>query len=268
MSFTVPERLSLELSRLCAKACDFCYNGSEPGSEQAWRPDEVVGFAESLIEHGLKALSIGGGEPLQYEGLESIFDALRGRVFLSMTSNGLLLDDQLSRVSKLSPQKMHLSIHYPSRAPEVTRVIRQVIELRRIGIPSGVNLLVRHSDLEAATKVRGQLWDAGIRNDSIMFLPMRGSDTPTPDEIAALAGAPFQSMTCLNECGRSPRFCSIGADKSVAHCSYTQERRVLTRLNAAGLSEALRGLGLAFCGDGEPQMPAQSLLSARSLLRP
>lgn len=268
MSFTVPERLSLEVSRLCAKACDFCYNGSEPGSEQAWRPDEVVGFAESLIEHGLKALSIGGGEPLQYEGLETIFDALRGRVFLSMTSNGLLLDEQLSRVSKLSPQKMHLSIHYPSRAPEVTRVIRQVVELRRLGIPSGVNLLVRRSDLEAATTVRAQLWDAGILNDSIMFLPMRGSDTPSPDEIAALAGAPFQSMTCLSKCGRSPRFCSIGADKSVGHCSYTQERRVLKELNAKGLHDALHGLGLVFCGDGEPQMPAQTLRLASSLLRP
>lgn len=267
MSFAVPERLSLELSRLCAKACDFCYNGSEPGSDQAWRPDEVVSFAESLIEHGLKALSIGGGEPLQYEGLETIFDALRGRVFLSMTSNGLLLDDQLSRVSKLSPQKMHLSIHYPSRASEVTRVVRQVIELRRIGIPSGVNLLLRRSELEAAASVRARLWDAGIHNDSIMFLPMRGSDTPSAQEVATLAGAPFQSMTCLSECGRSPRFCSVGADKSVAHCSYTQERRVLKELSAKGLHEALHGLGLVFCGDGEPKMPAQSLLSAGSLLR-
>ena len=184
-----------------------------------------------------------------------------------MTSNGLLLDSQLSRVSKLSPQKMHLRIHYPSRAPEVTRVIRQVVEVRRLGIPSGVNLLVRRSDLEAAASVRAQLWDAGIFNDSIMFLPMRGSDTPSPGEVAAVAGAPFQSMTCLNECGRSPRFCSIGADKSVAYCSYTQERRVLKELNAKGLHDALHGLGLVFCGDGEPRMPAQTLLPARSLAR-
>lgn len=95
LSVAVPERVSLELSRLCAKACDFCYNGSDPGSAEAWLPGEVIGFADSLIEHGLKALSLGGGEPLQYDGLEAIFAALRGRAFLSMTTNGLLLDEQL-----------------------------------------------------------------------------------------------------------------------------------------------------------------------------
>lgn len=162
---------------------------------------------------------------------------------------------------------MHLSIHYPSRSSEVMRVIRQVIELRRLGIPSGVNLLVRRSGLEDATAVRAQLWDAGIRNDAIMFLPMRGRDTPSPAQLAAVAAAPFQSMTCLSECGRSPRFCSVGADKSVAHCSYTQERRLLKELSAKGLHDALHGLGLVFCGDGEPQMPAQSLLAPQSIVR-
>ena len=91
--------------------------------------------------------------------------------------------------------------------------------------------------------------DAGIGNDRIVYLPMRGRDTPTPDELADVAGrTPFQSMTCLTACGPSPRFCSIGWDKSVAWCSYTVTRRPLPELTYAGLTSAMDGLGLEFCG--------------------
>jgi hypothetical protein len=62
---------------------------------------------------------------------------------------------------------------------------------------------------------------------------------------------PFQSMTCLAACGKSPRFCSIGWDRSVAWCSYTVTRRPLTALTHAALTAALDGLGLAFCGGTE-----------------
>src|SRR5262249_12558577 len=89
---------------------------------------------------------------------------------------------------------------------------------------------------------------SGIGNDRIVYLPMRVRDTPTPDEMGRVAGGLFQSMSCLMKCGRSPRFCSIGWDKSVAWCSYTATRAPLRELTYAGLTAALTGLGLEFCG--------------------
>ena len=128
-------------------------------------------------------------------------------------------------------------------------MVRQVGELADRGIRSGINLLVARSNLEAAARAAGSARDAGIGNDRIVYLPMRGQDTPTPDEIAAVAGRrPFQSMTCLKGCGRSPRFASIGWDRRVAWCSYTETRRPLQELNYHGLMSALDGLGLTFCG--------------------
>ena len=83
----------------------------------------------------------------------------------------------------------------------------------------------------------------------IVYLPMRGTDTPTPTEVARVAGnGPFQSMSCLAGCARSPRFCSIGWDKSVAWCSYTVSRTPLPELTYRGLEATLPGLGLTFCG--------------------
>ncbi len=195
-------------------------------------------------------MSFGGGEPLQYDDLFLVLERLQGTLFRSLTSNGLLLHgERLERLIAAKPDKMHLSIHFPEREAEVHRVIRQVHELAERGIRGGINLLVARSNLPAARNAAETVRQAGIGNERIVYLPMRGQDTPTPAEVAAVAGdKPFQSMTCLTACGRSPRFCSIGWDKTVAWCSYTRTRGHLQALTYEGLDTALTGLGLEFCG--------------------
>lgn len=195
-------------------------------------------------------MSFGGGEPLQYDGLFPVLERLRGKLFRSLTSNGLLLHgERLERLIAAAPDKVHLSIHFPERASEVQRVIGQVHELAERGVRSGVNLLVARSNLPAARQAAESVRQSGIANDRIVYLPMRGQDTPTPAEVAAVAGGkPFQSMTCLTQCGRSPRFCSIGWDKTVAWCSYTRTRAPLQSLTYEAVNAALNGLGLEFCG--------------------
>jgi molybdenum cofactor biosynthesis enzyme MoaA len=247
------DRVSIEVTNRCAKTCWFCYNHSLPEGDTRWTADELVSFVGDCAAHGVKAVSFGGGEPLQYDDLFSVLERLRGTLFRSLTSNGLLLHgERLKRLIAAKPDKIHLSIHFPERAAEVNRVIRQVHELAQRGIRSGINLLVARSNLPAAHRAAETVRQAGIGNQRIVYLPMRGQDTPTPAEVAAVAGGkPFQSMTCLTECGRSPRFCSIGWDKTVAWCSYTRTRAPLRALTYEGLDTALMGLGLEFCGGAD-----------------
>jgi sulfatase maturation enzyme AslB (radical SAM superfamily) len=244
------ERLSIELTNACAKACWFCYNHSQPAGATRWTSDEVVAFVGDCAAHGVRAVSFGGGEPLQYDGLFDVLARLEGVLFRSLTSNGLLLHgDRLDRLVGARPDKVHLSIHFPHHAGEVDRVVGQVQDLQRRGVRSGINLLVARSNLEAAARAAGYVRSCGIGNERIVYLPMRGTDTPTPQEVARVAGnGPFQSMSCLAGCAKSPRFCSIGWDQSVAWCSYTSARVPLRELSHAGLLAALDGLGLIFCG--------------------
>ncbi len=145
------ERVSIELTNRCTKACWFCYNHSLPEGDTRWTPDEVVSFVNDCADHGTRAVSFGGGEPLQYPGLFDVLTRLRGRLFRSLTSNGLLLTgDLLERLVESAPEKVHLSIHFPQRQQEVERVIGQVQELEKRGIKSGINFLVAQSNLEAA----------------------------------------------------------------------------------------------------------------------
>ena len=216
-----------------------------------------MSFVRDCVANGVKAVSFGGGEPLQYAGLFDVLHQLDGVVFRSVTTNGLLLHgDLLDRLVESKPNKVHISIHFPERASEVSRVIGQVHDLAGRGIKSGVNFLVTRSNLAAARDAARRVRNAGIGNDRIVYLPMRGRDTPTPDELADVAGrTPFQSMTCLTKCGPSPRFASIGWDKSVAWCSYTVSRQPLPELTYAGLLAAMDGLGLEFCGGIEDAVP-------------
>lgn len=244
------ERVSLELSQRCSKACWFCYSRSSPQGQRRWAADEVVELLVDCARHGVRSVSFGGGEPLEDPLLWPVLERLHGVLPRTLTSNGLPLlhAPTLDRLVAAAPDKVHLSIHFPGHHAEVTRVIAQLAALDARGVRCGVNLLVQRSHLDAARQAAARLHAAGIDNRRIVYLPMRGTDTPTPGELAAVAGAPFQSMTCLQACGKSPRFASIGWDKTAAWCSYTTSRRPLASPSFRGLEQALEGLPLVPCG--------------------
>jgi molybdenum cofactor biosynthesis enzyme MoaA len=243
------ERLSIELTNHCNKTCDFCYNHSGPDGDTLWNVDEVVSLVLDCVRHGVKAVSFGGGEPLLYPELSEVLEILHGEVFRSITTNGLMLTDsgQFTRLVAARPEKVHVSIHEPAAMTEVRRVIATVQELESAGIASGVNLLVSADQVEAASHTARMLWDAGIDNQRIVYIPQRGTDMPTAKAVATVAGGPFQSMSCLTSCGSSPRFCSISWDRAAAWCSYTSARQRLPSLSYSGLVAALAGLGVVNC---------------------
>jgi hypothetical protein len=257
------ERVSIELTQQCAKACWFCYSRSHAEGHTAFTPDEVTAFVRDLAHHGVRAVSFGGGEPLGYAGVFDVLHDLRGILFRSLTTNGLLLrnDRVIAALVAAAPEKVHVSIHFPERQSELRRVASQVMTLEAHGIASGVNLLVARSGLAAAGDALAKLEDAGIGLDRIVLLPMRGQDTPTAAELARITGnRAFQSMTCLLACGKSPRFCAVAWDKTVAWCSYTVERRPLAALTYDALTAALADLGVTFCGgdrDDKAAVPAR-----------
>lgn len=243
------DRISLELSRLCSKGCGFCYNGSTRAGATSWTADDVVAFTTDCAAHGVRAFSFGGGEPLESpELLLPALAALRGRAFRSMTTNGLLLDGPwIARLVDAAVDKVHVSIHMPGDHDEVTRVIAQVHALAAAGIKSGINLLVRASQLPHAARAAAEARASGIANTRLVYLPMRGRDVPTPAQVAQVAAEPFQSTSCLTGCAKSERFVSIGADRTVAWCSYTVARHPLSSPSYAALAAALTDLGLIDC---------------------
>lgn len=250
------QRISIEITNRCQKGCSFCYNASGNQGSTRWTPSSLVEFLLSCQGAGTEAVSFGGGEPLLFEGLFDVLTELKGTLFRTVTTNGMLLDQQetFKTLVDSQPDKVHVSIHNPGDNREVTRVINQVRVLKENGITSGINLLVRRSSLSAAMVTGERIRQAGITPDRVIYIPLHGEDSPSPEEVAeAAGGSPFQSVSCLTDCRISPRFCSLGWDRSVGWCSYTSSRRNLDELTAAGLEVALQGLPLKECTDQIPR---------------
>lgn len=243
------DRISIELTNRCQKGCWFCYNHSGPQGGTQWQVDEVLALVRDCHRHGVQAVSFGGGEPLLYDGWREVLTELDGHLFRSLTTNGQLLERAWDDVLAARPDKIHISIHFPEDPDEVRTAGARVMRLERAGIRSGVNLLVARSRLGAASVAAATLHAMGIGNDRIVYLPMRGEDTPSANEVSRVArNRAFQSMSCLSGCEKSDRFCSIGWDQTVAWCSYTASRKKLAELSYAGLCAALVPLPLVFCG--------------------
>lgn len=243
------EQLSIDLSNYCSKQCSFCYNHSTKDGNVIWQPKEVIEFASDCISHGVKAISLGGGEPFEYEGIFDIIDKLYSLCYITITSNGLPLEDDYiwKRLINSKPDKIHLTIHQPQDTEECRRVINRIKELDKSGIKPGVNLLVGKDNIEDARNAYNNLIPI-ITNKQIILVPQRFSNTPTSKQLASISGGrPFQSPSCLLGCTPPNHFASVSWDKKVNFCSFATSKVELKSLDFEGLQTALAEVQFKSC---------------------
>lgn len=214
-----------------------------------WEPHEVISFCSDCIENGIKAVSLGGGEPFEYDGIFEIIDSLYPKCYLSITTNGLPLmkEEVWNKLMLHKPDKVHITIHNPDNNSEVERVMAQIERLKETGIKPGVNLLVSADKVDAAKVVYSKLKEI-INADQIIVIPQRFSNTPTPKQLSVVAGGkPFQSPSCLLGCKRPTEFVSVSWDKKVNSCSYAPNKENLKTLDYKGLTDALKNVNWKSC---------------------
>lgn len=249
------EMLSIDLSNYCSKECTFCYNHSRRQGNTLWQPTEVIDFVSDCVKHGVKAVSLGGGEPFEYEGVFDVIDALYPQCYLSVTTNGLPLErpEIWQQLCLHKPDKIHITIHNPNKDSEVERVARMLPRIAQLGIKPGVNLLVGADKVKAARLVYMRLRQY-LSSDQIILVPQRFSNTPTVKQLASVAGGkPFQSPSCLLGCRRPKDFCSVSWDKKVNSCSFATNKVTLESLSYNGLIESLKKVAWQSCDTLAPK---------------
>lgn len=244
------ERLSVDLSNRCSKACDFCYNHSSAGGDILWQPEELIRMVRDCVGNGLKAVSLGGGEPLEYPGVFEVIAALTPLLFVSVTTNGLPLaaTEILRQLKQNKPDKIHFSIHAPDNMDDIRRALNFCHKLKNEDIRTGINLLVSADKIPETKRLTAYLLSAGIARDEIIFIPRKYSLQPTARQLSEAAGnAPFQSAACLTGCKKSHRFCSVSWDKQVSFCSYSPSKAPLREYSHRGIISALETVKLKNC---------------------
>ena len=246
------DRISIDLSNYCTKQCDFCYNHSTKKGNVLWTAEELIPFILDLHEHGIEAVSFGGGEPFEFDGIFKLISGLMSEMYVSVTSNGLPLEKEsvFAELLENKPDKIHITIHHPENKEEVDRVIRLVKKISEVGIKSGVNLLVSDFNAVEAKSVYDELLSNGITSDRIILIPRRFTCMPSPKQLSEVAGGkPFQSPSCLTGCKKPTEFCSVSWDKKVNWCSYAVGKQPINELSYKGLMDALNQVKFGCCYD-------------------
>jgi len=244
------QRISIDLSNRCSKACDFCYNRSFAEGKIEWQPQEVIDLVKDCVKNGLQSVSLGGGEPFEYDGIFEIISALTPIVFVSVTSNGLPLknSDVWDKLAKNKPDKIHLTIHNPANEEEICHTLYLINLLRQENIKSGINLLVSSDKIQKTKHLTQYLVKSRISRKEIIFVPRKFTLQPTPKQVLEVANnEPFQSPSCLVSCKPSERFCSLSCDKKVNFCSYSPSKVVLKEISYNGIVNALHSIKFKSC---------------------
>ena len=244
------QRISIDLANRCSKACDFCYNRSFAEGKIEWQPQEVINLVKDCVKNGLQSVSLGGGEPFEYDGIFEIISALTPFVFVSVTSNGLPLKNSnvWDKLTKNKPDKIHLTIHNPENEEEICHTLCLINLLRQENIKSGINLLVSSDKIQKTKQLTQYLIKSRISQKDIIFVPRKFSLQPTPQQILEVANnEPFQSPSCLIFCKPSERFCSLSWDKKVNFCSYSPSKAVLQEISHNGIINALYSINFKSC---------------------
>lgn len=243
------EQISIDLSNYCSKECPFCYNHSNRRGETLWKVEEIISFAISCISNGVKAISFGGGEPFEFNGIFDIIDELKPLCYVSVTTNGfpLLKEETINCLSKIKPDKIHLTIHQPECEKEVARIIKQISLVNSLEIKPGANLLVANDKIIFAKNVYEKLLKF-LSPQQIILIPQRFSKTPSAKQLAYIAlNQPFQAPSCLLGCNTPKNFVSISWDKKVNFCSYAGGGIAMKDLTFEGLVEALANIRFQSC---------------------
>lgn len=105
----------------CNLKCAHCYSTSGPEESFALGVEELAGLLTDAFALGYRSVSISGGEPLMYAGLEELLSHARGLgMHTGMVTNGALLNEErLARIGPLldavavsldGPEELHNSI--------------------------------------------------------------------------------------------------------------------------------------------------------------
>lgn len=103
--------MHLHPTRRCNLACVHCYSQSGPQERRALDPDAVIRHLGALHDHGYRVLSVSGGEPLLYSGLETVVRAASEvGLQVTMITNGAALTPGMADRLQAHVQLMAVSV--------------------------------------------------------------------------------------------------------------------------------------------------------------
>jgi len=212
------EAIHLEVSGRCQLNCPYCYSRS--GAEMP------VGEWQALVEELAplaRQLTLGGGEPLLYDGLGDIVETIhRLGLPVSLTTNGLLLNEKRDLVSVLDA----VSVSYHGD-PEVLR--EGLASLERMGVQRMANFVMLDRDKPRFGEVLEACETFGAA--LVLLAPKHTADYDKAWFLARALAAPGVQVgldgLAVGRCTAGRRFFTVASDGRFMQCSFVREPWVI-----------------------------------------
>ena len=205
--------IHLEVSGRCQLNCPHCYSRS--GTELA------VGEWQALVKELApltKQFTLGGGEPLLYDGLGDIVETIhRLGLPVSLTTNGLLLNEKRDLVPILDA----VSISYHG---DLGVLCEGLASLERMGVQRMVNFVMLDRDkprfgeiLEACRTFKAAL---------VLLAPKHTAEYDKAWFLARALAAPGVQVgldgLAVGRCTAGRRFFTVASDGQFLQCSFVR----------------------------------------------
>ncbi|MFW9974136.1 MAG: GTP 3',8-cyclase MoaA [Candidatus Thorarchaeota archaeon] len=135
------DTLRISLTQRCSYSCFFCHHEGENDIGNEMSLDEIEQIVKHASAHGIRKVKLTGGEPLMRTDILDIVKRISPLVTdLSMTTNGLLLEDMALSLKHAGLSRVNVSIH--SLDPEVYFKITGSRDLERVkrGVKTAVEV--------------------------------------------------------------------------------------------------------------------------------
>ncbi|MCU0596814.1 MAG: radical SAM protein [Desulfobacterota bacterium] len=170
----------LMLTEACNLACVHCSGGRASRTELPLAT--VLRLAEELIEAGGRKLTLSGGEPLLYTGLETLLTRVGRRIPVHFCTNGILIDETWARwvgehleaTFQISLDGPNAEIHDAVRgAGAFEGAMRGLRALQTAGLGDRITLAatIQSANLEALPDMLAWVSQLGV--PKLRFLPVR-----------------------------------------------------------------------------------------------
>lgn len=110
------EYVRISLTDQCNLRCQYCVpkNGVEPMDQSSLlKMEEIVRIVEAMAHNGVRNVKLTGGEPLLYKQLESLIlriKSIEGIEEVTMTTNGLLLENMVEKLVSMGLTAVNISL--------------------------------------------------------------------------------------------------------------------------------------------------------------
>jgi len=174
----------LILTERCNLACAHCYGAYPDRGEMPL--ERVLKLVDELVEGGGTSITLSGGEPLLYKGLEQVLERADPHLKIQICSNGILIDHRwAARLAQLRDVTIQISLDGPTceihdavRGPHAfDGALRGILRLQEVGLSDRIVLAATIQKVNKDHLMEMVHLAAGMGVTKLRFLPLRPEGT-------------------------------------------------------------------------------------------